>query len=272
MAIDNDPEILEFFNEIAHNFDISCDTALSEEEALTLVEQNGPYQIYFLDWKMPGINGIQLAGKLKTWTPANSVIVMIPAAEWDTVAEEAKQAGVDKILFKPLFPSTIVDILNMSLGYSNNNRKTEKTVTNTAGLFEGRRILLAEDVEINREIVMSILEPTHLEIDCAENGIEAVNMYSNSPEKYDLIFMDLQMPEMDGYEATRNIRLLNFPDAKTIPIIAMTANAFQEDIEKCLEAGMNSHLGKPLELEKVIDKLRFYLPKKHNPKPALMIS
>jgi len=127
------------------------------------------------------------------------------------------------------------------------------------GLFTGRRILLAEDMEINREIVIALFEPTLLEIDCAVNGADAVRKFSASPARYDLIFMDIQMPEMDGYEATRRIRALDIPNAKTIPIIAMTANVFREDVEKCIEAGMNNHVGKPLNFDEVLDKLKTYL-------------
>jgi PAS domain S-box-containing protein len=130
------------------------------------------------------------------------------------------------------------------------------------GLFAGRRILLVEDVEINREIVLALLEPTQMEIDCAENGAEAVRIFSEAPDKYELIFMDVQMPEMDGYEATRRIRSLDTPKGKTVPIVAMTANAFRENVEECLAAGMNDHIGKPLDFEKVIEKLCVYLPKK----------
>ena len=125
--------------------------------------------------------------------------------------------------------------------------------------FEGRRILLAEDIEINREIVLALLEPARLKIDCAENGAEAVRMFSAAPEGYDMIFMDVQMPEMDGYEATRRIRALEIPRAKEIPIIAMTANVFREDVDKCLAAGMNGHLGKPLDCDAVMNALEIYL-------------
>jgi len=124
--------------------------------------------------------------------------------------------------------------------------------------------MLAEDVEINREIVQSLLEPTQLEIDCAENGAEAVRMFSEAPDKYDLIFMDVQMPEMDGYDATRRIRAIeaerndNGNLRKKIPIIAMTANVFKEDIEQCLTAGMDSHVGKPLDFGEVMKRLHSY--------------
>jgi PAS domain S-box-containing protein len=126
--------------------------------------------------------------------------------------------------------------------------------------LEGRRVLLVEDVEINREIVMALLEPTLLAIDCAENGREAVRKFRSAPDKYDMIFMDLQMPEMDGYEAAQSIRALDIKRAKEIPIVAMTANVFQEDVEKCLQAGMNSHIGKPLNFEDVLKVLRKYIP------------
>jgi CheY-like chemotaxis protein len=117
-------------------------------------------------------------------------------------------------------------------------------------------------VEINQEIVISLLEPTSLAIECAQNGAQAVRMFSAQPDRYDMIFMDVQMPEMDGYEATRRIRSLAAARAKEVPIVAMTANVFREDIEKCLEAGMNDHLGKPLDLGEMFDKLRRYLPRR----------
>jgi len=188
-----------------------------------------------------------------------------------------------------------------------NADKQQAKVQVSAGVFTGRRLLLVEDVEINREIVQSLLEPTQLQIDCAENGAEAVRMYTENPDKYDVIFMDVQMPEMDGYEATRRIRAfekdrngsiespkdgnsstsfteganngVEFPKdgntstsftkgetrsdnrnlRKQIPIIAMTANVFHEDIERCAEAGMDSHLGKPIDINEVMSKLRAYL-------------
>jgi len=125
--------------------------------------------------------------------------------------------------------------------------------------LNGHCALLVEDIEINREIVLTILEPTGLEIDCVVNGLEAVKMVNEYPEKYDVVFMDIQMPEMDGFEATRRIRSLDNARAKDIPIIAMTANVFKEDIEKCLKSGMNDHVGKPLDLGEVMEKLRMYL-------------
>jgi CheY-like chemotaxis protein len=126
--------------------------------------------------------------------------------------------------------------------------------------FPGRLILLAEDVEINREIVIALLEPTGIQIESAENGREALRLYTENPGRYDLIFMDIHMPEMDGYEATRRIRAMEKERGlKPVPIVAMTANVFKQDIERCLEAGMNSHVGKPLDFNEVIKKLKEYL-------------
>ena len=130
---------------------------------------------------------------------------------------------------------------------------------NVNNRFKGCRVLLAEDIEINREIVIALLEPASIIIDCAENGTEAVKMFSESPEKYDMIFMDVQMPEMDGYEATSLIRAINHPKASSVPIIAMTANAFIEDIEKARESGMNDHVAKPIDLNELWKKMNKYI-------------
>jgi len=260
LTVDDDPEILSYTSDIAHSFGVSCDTALSGEQALALVEKNGPYHIYFVDWQMPDMDGIKLSRELKVRMPAesNSVVIMISAAEWSSIAEEAKRAGVDKFLSKPLFPSAIAEIISECLGID--KKQTEKAQSaHIANIFAKRRILLAEDVEINREIVLALLEPTQLAIDCAENGAEAVRMFAEAPDKYDMIFMDVQMPEMDGYEATRRIRALDVPKALTVPIVAMTANVFREDIDRCLEAGMNSHVGKPLDFNEILEKLNEYL-------------
>ena len=262
MAVDDDPDVLSFFEEIMRDYDASFDTAICGEDAIRLVEQNGVYNIYFIDWKIPDIDGIELIKRLKEIAPAqnDTVVIMISATEWSIIAEDAKQAGIDKFLSKPLFPSTIIDIINDIIGI--NHKNIQETSPHFDGIFAGYRILLAEDIEINCEIVLALLEPTLLEIDWAKNGLEAVRMFSEAPKKYDMILMDLQMPEMDGYEATRYIRAFNDPKSKTIPILAMTANVFREDIEKCLEAGMDNHIGKPLDFDEVLEKLRVYLPQR----------
>jgi signal transduction histidine kinase/DNA-binding response OmpR family regulator len=258
LVVDDNRYILDYFGEIARGIGLACDTAESGEQALAMIDRNGAYNIYFVDWKMPGMNGIELTRRIKAANgESKAVVIMISSTEWTAIEGDAKNAGVNKFIPKPLFPSAIVDYLNECLGRG--LPAPEKTQPEETASFEGKRLLLAEDVEINREIVLSLLEPTLLAIDCAENGAEAVRLFSESPERYDMIFMDVQMPEMDGYEATRRIRALGPPKAREIPIVAMTANVFREDIERCLAAGMNDHIGKPLDLDEVLSMLRKYL-------------
>ena len=261
LAVDDDPEIRRFFADLAEQLKITCHTAADGKSAIELIRKNGVYDMYFVDWKMPGMNGIELSRWItgdegKSAEAHHPVVIMISVVERSQLEKEAQGAGISKFLSKPLFPSNITDCISECLG---SERQAEVSKTETAADdFAGRRILLAEDVDINREIVLTILEPTSLEIDCAENGAQALAMFSEAPEKYDMIFMDIQMPEMDGYEATRRIRALDLPRAKDIPIIAMTANVFREDIENSLNAGMDDHVGKPLDFEQVLEKLRKY--------------
>jgi signal transduction histidine kinase/DNA-binding response OmpR family regulator len=261
LVVDDDPDILSYFDGIIRGFGSTCDMAESAQEALSLIQQYGAYDVYFIDWKMPLMDGIELTGIVKRGSLATGDggahnVVLMSAADWSSIEEDAKLAGVDKFLPKPLFPSAIADVINECL-YA--TQKPEEIEPDISGLFAGHCILLAEDVEINREIVLALLEPTQLEIDCAENGAEAVRMYAEAQGKYEMIFMDVQMPEMDGYEATQRIRAIDASNAKTVPIIAMTANVFKEDVERCMEAGMNSHIGKPLDFEEVLNKLQTYL-------------
>jgi len=256
-AVDDEPEIREIFSVVSENLGITCTVAGSAEEAAKLLEENNSYDIFFLDWMLPGMNGGELAKHIKEKTAHKSMIIIFSSADWSMVEDEAKTAGANKFLPKPLFPSVIVDAINESLGLERSKGQERKTIYSDN--YSGHSILLAEDVEINREIVLSLLEPVKLNIVCAENGAVAVRLFSESPEKYDMIFMDVQMPEMDGYEATRQIRALDLPRAKEIPIVAMTANVFREDIEKCMDAGMNAHIGKPIDIDEVLEMLHKYL-------------
>jgi PAS domain S-box-containing protein len=264
MAVDDDPDILVYFNEISHGFGLMCDTAIGGREALELIKQKGDYNIYFIDWKMPRMDGIQLAHEIKDHAKDNPVVIMISAAEWSTIVDEAKKAGVDKFLSKPLFPSAIAEVINECLGVDQQQAQ-QSQAADIAGIFAGKHLLLVEDVDINREIVLTLLEPTKLEIDTAENGVQAVRMFTEAPDKYDILFMDIQMPEMDGYEATKRIRAFEAEHNKSmerpkgVPIVAMTANVFKEDIEKCLASGMDSHVGKPLDFTEVMNRLHLYL-------------
>ena len=262
MAIDDDREILDYFIEIMQGLGASCDVAQSGAEALTHIEKNGMHHIYFIDWKMPDMDGLKLAQELKSRSefPDDAVIIMISAAEWSAIADEAKKVGFEKFLSKPLFPSAIADAIAEAIGGTLHSE--DELQVDYSGIFEGYKILLVEDIEINREIIGTLVEPTLLKMDCAENGLEAVAMFEKSPDDYDLILMDVQMPEMDGYQATRIIRDFGSKNAKTVPIIAMTANVFREDIDNCLKAGMDDHLGKPVDVEEFYSIMKKYLKRK----------
>ncbi|MDR1588598.1 MAG: response regulator [Oscillospiraceae bacterium] len=261
LLVDDEQDMRDHFSEIARQIGFHCDAAADGESAMRMIAENGAYDLYFVDWRMPGMDGMELTRRIKANDAEHSIVIMISATEWNTIETEAKSVGVDMFLPKPIFPSAITDCINECLGLYGALPVEVQTAEATDD-FAGYRVLLAEDVEINREIVLALLEPTDLAVDCAENGAEAVEMYSADPTRYDMIFMDVQMPEMDGYTATQRIRALESPDAERIPIIAMTANVFREDVERCLAAGMNDHVGKPLDFSEVLDKLRRYLPER----------
>jgi CheY-like chemotaxis protein len=256
LAVDDEPEVLEYFAQLAHEIDVSCDVAAGGAEACEAIEQHGSaYDICFVDWKMPDMDGVELTQRIKASKRGESVVIMISSADWSSVEEQARAAGVDKFLSKPLFPSAITSCINECFGVAASVADA-KSASDTIEDYSDSCILLAEDVEVNREIVFALLEPTGIQIVCAENGKEALGLFSENPERYDMIFMDVQMPEMDGYEATRRIRALDVPRATEVPIIAMTANVFREDIERCLAAGMDGHIGKPLDMDEVLAALR----------------
>jgi CheY-like chemotaxis protein len=254
-AVDDDPEICNFFMNVSTNMGIFCETATSEEDACEKLAADDNYNIYFIDWKLPGIGGIELVRQLQSKSAQKPVAILFSSTDWDLIEGEARGAGVDMFLQKPLFQSDVVNLINKCIGNIAEYNETGEYAHD----FSGHTILLAEDVEINREIVLTLLEPTGMTIECAENGVQALDMFKEAPDKYDMVFMDMQMPKMDGCEATRQIRGLDHPNARTIPIIAMTANVFKDDIDNCLAAGMNDHIGKPLIIDIVYEKLRKFL-------------
>ena len=258
LAVDDMLETRNQLQDLFGRIHVRCDVASDGFEACRIIEERGTYDIYFVDWRMPGMDGIELTRRIKLYNrDRSSVVIMITALDWDQIKDEAARAGVSKNLLKPLFPSTVVDCVNECLGTAAHIKEEDTEMID--GEFEGKRLLLVEDIQINREIVIALLKNTGLIIDCAENGREALDMITRDCEKYDIIFMDLQMPKMDGYEATRRIRALDVPKAKDIPIFAMTANVFKEDVEKCFQVGMSAHIGKPFDVDKVLKKLRRYL-------------
>ncbi|MDR2908994.1 MAG: response regulator, partial [Oscillospiraceae bacterium] len=257
IAVDPDPEVREYIKEIAEALGACCDTAAGAAEALALVEGKNGYDVCFVDREISVMSGPQADSLRERLSATGRFVVLSPSTDWVALEEGTKKSGVHRFLAKPVFPSDIENIILE--GDCEGSGAESPWQAQTAGNFSGKRVLLAEDVEINREIVIALLEPVALEVCCASNGAEAVEMFKEAPERYDMIFMDVQMPEMDGYDATRRIRALDCPRAKSIPIVAMTANVFREDIEKCLAAGMNGHLGKPLDFGEALAMLDRYL-------------
>ncbi|MCL2473158.1 MAG: ATP-binding protein, partial [Treponema sp.] len=184
LVVDDEQSVLDFFIETADHLGIKCDTAPSGEKAFALIEKNGAYDIYFVDWKMPGMNGIEFSRRIKDSYSGKSVIIMTSATDWNVIEKDASEVGINKFLPKPLFPSAIADLISECLGKSTMSDYDKATLKIHS--YRGYRILLAEDIEINREIVISLLQPTELEIDCAVNGVEAVEKYTRSPERYQM--------------------------------------------------------------------------------------
>jgi len=268
MVVDDDPKVLRYFQNTMPQFGIACDVALSGEEALRIRKRNAIYDIYFVAWKMSGLSGMEFLQSLLRIDAGKTggIVIMTSAAPWESIAAEVKKTGVDKYISKPLFLSSIKECLNKCLNVKKTSAVKPAAVKpdGDENIFKGRRILLAEDIAINREIVAALLEPTGVEIIMTENGEETVKKFRENPDKYNLIFMDMQMPIMDGCEATRRIRAFEAKQnggkqKHSVPIVAMTANVFQEDVRKCLDAGMNGHLGKPLDIKEVLGVMRTYL-------------
>ena len=258
LVVDDEQDTLEFFGVLAQRMSMTCDTASSAQDALRLLNRDTLYDICFLDLRMPVMDGIELSRSITQTQAKKPIIVIISANDWNPIELEAAEAGVNGFLSKPLFSSDVEEYINDRVG-AGNSAEFDGVEHERVESFQGHRILLAEDVEINREIMLTLLEPTQLEFDCAVDGDEAVRKFSSAPERYDLIFMDIQMPVMDGLEATRRIRALGFEKAVKIPIVAMTANVFREDVEQCMKAGMNDHLGKPIDYGELLAKLKRYL-------------
>ena len=256
MVVDDDDAVREYFLDIAQRYEFHCDVAADGAEAFAMIKTAGYYNIFFIDWKMQGINGIELTQKIRDEVKDDAAIVMISSIEWINIEQEARDAGVNKYMRKPLFTSVVLDVIGECLQIDMESIESD---TNETPDYKDYHILLAEDNDINREIVFALLEPTGVNITSAENGLIALNLFTENPERYDMIFMDIQMPEMDGSTAATKIRAFDHPYAKKIPIVAMTANVFREDIERCLESGMNDHTGKPLDYADVLKKMKTYM-------------
>ncbi len=261
LSVSDDQKILESFEYIFKSNDIICDVASNASDVIIKVQNmtGRPYDIIFIDRIIEDTDGIELTRKIKEISGESSVVIMTSAAQWNIIEQDALDAGAEHFIQKPLFSSVVMDCVDECLGRLCKIPSLDSSA-NGKELLSGKTILLVDDLDINREIIVAMLDVPGVTIFDAENGIEAVDIYKKHSEEIDLVLMDIHMPEMDGYEATRLIRSLeNCPEAQTVPIIAMTANVFREDIEKCLAAGMNEHVGKPIDVEELIEKINIHL-------------
>ena len=254
LVIDDDPIACEHAQIILGQVGISCEKALSGAEGLEMVKlrhaRREPFNLILVDWKMPEMDGVETTRQIRAAVGNETPIIILTSYSWDDIAEEARTAGVDTFVAKPLFVGSVMDEFREAF-----RRKNVRLTKETADL-KGRRVLLAEDMPINAEIMMMVLSMREIEVEHAENGKIAAEMFAQkAPGTYDAILMDMRMPVMDGLEATRVIRAMDRPDAKTIPIIALTANAFDEDVQRSMQAGLNAHLSKPVEPEALFETL-----------------
>ncbi|MDO4862825.1 MAG: response regulator [Ruminococcus sp.] len=248
LVIDDDPVACEHAKLVLEKTGISCETALSGEKAIEMVKlrraRQEPYNLILVDLKMPDMDGVETTRRIRSVVGHESAIIIITAYRWDDVVEDAEAAGVDSFIAKPLFASNVIEEFGKAL----KRKRISAQQNEHRAELKGRHILLAEDVEINAEIMKTILKMREMEVDHAWGGREVTEMFAEKPAGYyDAILMDIRMPEMDGLEATSIIRAMDRSDAKTVPIIALTANAFDEDVQRSLQAGMNAHLTKPVE-------------------------
>ena len=254
LVIDDDSIALEHAEIVLSQVGISCETAESGWEGIDKVRirhgRREDYNLIIIDWKMPEMDGIETTREIRKIVGNDTPVIVLTSFNWDEIADEAREAGVDTFVPKPLFASTVMDEFAEAFR-SKNGALEQRTV-----YLKGRRVLLAEDVAVNAEIMMMVLSMREMEVDLAENGRVAVNLFeSHEAGYYDAILMDMRMPEMDGLEATRAIRGLQRDDAKMIPIIALTANAFDEDVQRSMQAGLNAHLSKPVDPETLFETL-----------------
>lgn len=256
LVVDDDPVEAEHARSVLEEVGIQADTAAGAEEALRKMEaehaRHTPYNLVLMDWNMPGMNGLEASAEIHRQFEEESIVVVLTAYNWYDIQDEAHRAGVNSFLTKPLLPEKVIEELDRIARRSNLSVFKEKKRAE----LSGRRVLLAEDMEINAEIMLDIFDMEGIKADRAKNGRMAVELFEESPAgTYSAILMDVRMPEMDGLEAAAKIRALDREDAKRVPIIALTASAFDEDLQHSLEAGMNGHLSKPVDPDNLVATL-----------------
>lgn len=256
LIIDDDEMSLEYTTEVMERLKVYYDVAESGEEAIEMLkdayENKSGYDVCFVNWKMSGTGGKEVTSKIRELFNEDKLIIIVSAYDTAQIMKEGQNAGVNIFLRKPLFQSSVYNIfMKLSGGkYLENHSEDEKRD------FTGMHVLVADDVEMNTMVARELLEIVHVTCDIAENGQEALKIFTSAkPGTYDAILMDLQMPLMDGYESAKRIRASEHEEAKTIPIYAMSADSFSEDIASSISAGMNGHISKPIDIEVLYNTL-----------------
>ena len=260
LVVDDDAQTCMSVSRMLREIEMTADWTTSGKEAVLRAkeayEQNQEFKVYIIDWLMPDMNGIETVRRIRMVVGEEYPIIILTAYDWSDVEQEAREAGVTAFVSKPLFLSELREVLMSQTQRELLKNEKQKAQAKNRKSYAGKKVLLVEDNELNREIATAIMKEIGLEVDTAEDGTDAVNIMSSAEgRKYDLIFMDIQMPKMDGYTATREIRTLNNHKCANIPIIAMTANAFEEDRKKAVKAGMNGHIAKPISADVILENL-----------------
>ena len=261
MVVDDDFNVCDSVSKMLIQLGLRAEWTTSGKEAAhrarTAYEEGNPYHTYIIDWQMPEISGLETARKIRNLAGDDVSIIILTAYDWSDIEEDAKSVGVTAFCAKPLFMSDLKAALLAANNPAGNN---DEAAAWTLADFSGKRVLLVEDIELNREIAEMILTEAGFAVESAPDGTDAVAMMEKADENYyDVILMDIQMPVMNGYEATRTIRNMPRNDVKTLPIIAMTANALEEDKEAALKNGMNAHIAKPIDMDIFISVLKQFV-------------
>ncbi len=257
LVVDDEPAVCEHTTGLLKEMQVRADFALSGQEAIQKVQSHliqEPFDVVIVDWKMPEMDGVETVRRIRRIVGSNVLVVVMSAYDWTEIEETARAAGVDLFLAKPIYDYNLRSALACS----------EKLLSQQPEIaFQGEKVLVAEDYELYHEVVNSILEMKDLQVDVVPNGKAAVERFTQSAQgEYLAILMDVMMPVMDGHEATRTIRASQHPEAKTIPIYAMTANAFQDDIADAEASGMDGHIAKPIDFDEVTGILQRILASK----------
>ncbi len=263
LVVDDDFGVCDSVSKMLKSIGLRSEWTTSGREAVyrakSAYEEGDPYHTYIIDWQMPETSGIETVRRIRSVVGQDAPIIILTAYDWSDIEEEAKAAGVTAFCAKPLFMSDLKSAL-LAANHVGDAEQTDGDSVWTRTDYSGKRLLLVEDNELNREIAEVILEEAGFEIESAPDGTDAVAMIDRSTEGYyDAVLMDVQMPVMNGYEATKEIRAMRRKDTKNLPIIAMTANAMEEDKEAALKSGMNAHIAKPLDIELLMNVLSQFL-------------